>query len=309
MVSTIGVHASVGALFPPEELREALADAAATVEVVGASDELADCDALVTFHYDDAFLDAGLQWIHSVQSGVDRFPFDELEARGIRLTSSTGIHGDSVGETVVGYMLQFARGLHRHRDRERAREWRYPDWDETFTIDGESCCVVGLGTLGRGIARRADALGVDVVGVRRTPTPVEHVREIHTPDELAGAVADARFVAVATPLTERTRGLVGADELSAMREDAYLLNVSRGGVVDEAALLSALRNEELAGAALDVFETEPLPDDSPFWELPNVIVTPHASGANRAYHTRVAAIVRENVRRLESGEPLANGVV
>lgn len=310
MVDTIGVHASVGALFPPEEFRRALADAEAAIEILGADGaDLADCDALVTFHYDESFLDADLAWIHSVQSGVDRFPFDELEERGIRLTSSTGIHGDSVGETVVGYVLQFARGLHRHRDREREREWRYPDWDETFTIDGESCCVIGLGTLGQGIARRADALGVDVVGVRRTPTPVEHVRRVYTPDALSEAVADVRFVAVATPLTERTRGLVGADELAAMREDAYLLNVSRGGVVDEDALLDALEADELAGAALDVFETEPLPDDSPFWKLPNVIVTPHASGANRAYHERVAAIVRENVRRLESGEPLANQVV
>ena len=311
MVERIGVHASVGELFPPGRLRDALDDVGATVEVVGGEDgaDLDGCDVLVTLAYDESFLEADLRWIHSVQSGVDRFPFDELEARGIRLTSSTGIHGDSVGETVVGYVLQFARGLHRHRDRQHEREWRYPDWDETFTVDGESCCVLGLGTLGRGIARRADALGLDVVGVRRTPTPVEHVRAVYTPDRIEEAVSAARVVAVATPLTERTRGLVDADVLAAMREDAYLLNVSRGGVVDEAALLAALEGEELAGAALDVFETEPLPAESPFWAMPNVIVTPHASGANRSYHERVAAIVRENVGRLDAGEPLANGVV
>ena len=323
MALVVGLHRSVDALFPRDVLVESLGPLAedpasdspsndrplAAVRMVDSADDLEGCDALVTFTYDESFLSADLTWIHSVQAGVDRFPFDALEGRGVRLTNSTGIHGDSVGETVVGYMLEFARGLHRHRDRERKREWRYPAWDETFTIDGESLCVVGLGTLGRGIARRADALGVDVVGVRRTPTPVEHVRTVYVPDELEDAVADARFVAVATPLTDRTRGFVGADVLSAMREDAYLMNVSRGGVVDEDALLDALRNDELAGAALDVFETEPLPAESPFWELPEVIVTPHASGSNREYGPRVGAIVRENVRRLAADEPLANQVV
>lgn len=320
MALVVGIHRSVEELFPRTVLGEALGpsdgddaprseDAGTVVRMVDSASDLAECDALVTFAYDESFLTSGLSWIHSVQAGVDRFPFEELEERGIRLTNSTGIHGDSVGETVVGYMLQFARQLHRHRDREHRREWRYPEWDETFTVDGASLCVVGLGTLGRGIASRADALGVDVVGVRRTPTPVDHVETVYTPGEILDAVADARFVAVATPLTEETRGLVGAEVLSAMREDAYLLNVSRGGVVDEDALLDALRNERLAGAALDVFETEPLPDGSPFWEMPNVIVTPHASGSNREYGRRVGAIVRENVRRLAADEPLANQVV
>jgi len=319
MVLVLGVHRSVDELFPTGVLRDALhptgeddpayARALDDVRVVETPADLAECDALVTFEYEPSFLSADLAWIHSVQAGVDRFPFDELEARGISLTNSTGVHGDSVGEIVVGYMLSFARRLHRHRDRERTREWRYPDWDEAFTVDGESLCVVGLGTLGQGIARRADALGVDVVGVRRTPTPVEHVRTVYTPGRLELAVADARFVAVATPLTDATRGLVDADVLAAMREDAYLLNVSRGGVVDEDALLAALEAGKLAGAALDVFETEPLPDDSPFWSMEEVIVTPHAAGANREYYRRVAAIVRENVRRLAEGESLANRVV
>ncbi|WP_129114549.1 D-2-hydroxyacid dehydrogenase [Halegenticoccus tardaugens] len=319
MALTIGVHHSVDELFPPGVLRDALRPsseddpeyerALTTVRVVESPDELAECDALVTFAYDESFLASGLSWIHSIQAGVDRFPFDEFERRGIRLTNSTGIHGDGVGETVVGYMLQFARRLHRHRDREHRREWRYPEWDEAFTLSGESLCVVGLGTLGQGIATRADVLGVDVVGVRRTPTPVEHVRTVYTPDEIETAIADARFVAVATPLTEGTRGLIGADELAAMRDDAYLLNVSRGGVVDDAALLDALRNDELAGAALDVFETEPLPAGSSFWKMENVIVTSHAAAANREYCERVAALVRENVRRVGAGESLANQVL
>lgn len=324
MVFTLGIHESVELLFPPAVLRDALdpahgdsaddGDPAGEVEVsevrvVDSSGELEDCNALVTFAYEEAFLSAGLSWIHSVQAGVDRFPFDAFEERGIRLTNSTGIHGDAVGETVLGYMIGFARRLHRHRDRQRDGEWGHSAWDEPFTLSGESLCVVGLGTLGRGIAARADACGMDVVGVRRTPTPVDHVRTVYTPDEIGTAVADARFVAVATPLTEETRGLIGGGELAAMPEDAYLLNVSRGGVVDEAALLVELERDRLAGAALDVFETEPLPEDSPFWELDDVIVTPHAAAATRDYHRRIADIARENRRRMIADESLVNRVI
>ncbi|MFB6232657.1 MAG: D-2-hydroxyacid dehydrogenase [Haloarculaceae archaeon] len=313
----VGIHESVSELFPPAVLAdrlEAAADTSAESEeiptnVVTDESDLADCDGLVTFAYDEAFLDAGLRWIHSIQAGVDRFPFDALADRDIRLTNSTGIHGDAVGETVVGYMTAFARRLHRHRDRERDADWQYPAWDEAFTLSGERLCVVGLGTLGRGIAARADMLGMDVVGVRRTPTPVDHVETVYTPAELHTAIDGARFVAVATPLTDATHGLIGADEFAAMADYAYLLNVSRGGVVDEDALLDALRADGLAGAALDVFETEPLPEASPFWDREDVIVTPHAAAATHEYADRVAALVVENSRRLATGGSLVNQVV
>jgi D-2-hydroxyacid dehydrogenase (NADP+) len=304
---TVGVHASVDQVFPPSELCDRLTGDGADVRVV--EGDLAACDGLVTMAYDESFLGADLRWIHSIQAGVDRFPFDELEARGITLTNSTGIHGDAIGETVVGYALQFARRLHVYRDQQHRNEWAWPDWDAPFTLPGTELCVVGLGTLGQGIARRADAFGMDVVGVKRTPVPVEHVREVYTTDRLREAVGDARFVAVAVPLTDETERMIGAEELAAMREDAYLLNVSRGGVVDEDALLDALQAGDLAGAALDVSETEPLPADSAFWELENVIVTPHAAGATVNYVDRVADLVRENVRRVAAGKEYVNRVV
>ena len=313
----VGIHESVSELFPPEVIADKLdtADdtaaesAAIPTKVVTDESDLTDCEGLVTFAYDDAFLEAGLRWIHSIQAGVDRFPFDALADRDIWLTNSTGIHGDAVGETVVGYMTAFARRLHRHRDRERDADWHYPAWDQAFTLSGERLCVIGLGTLGRGIAARADMLGMDVVGVRRTPTPVDHVETVYTPGELHSAIDGARFVAVATPLTDATRGLIAADEVAAMADDAYLLNVSRGGVVDEDALLDALRADSLAGAALDVFETEPLPEESSFWDREDVIVTPHAAAATHEYADRVAALVVENSRRLAAGESLVNQVV
>ncbi|MBP1986804.1 D-2-hydroxyacid dehydrogenase [Halolamina salifodinae] len=308
MVRAIGIHDSVAALFPPTVLAERLTDIDATTRVVG-TDEVDDVDALVTFEYDEAFLDAGLDWIHSVQAGIDRFPLDKLEARGISLTNSTGTHGDSVGETVAGMMLSFARRLHQYRSQQERTKWAWAEWDAPFTLSGCSLCVVGLGTLGRGIAARADALGMHVTGVKRTPTPVDHVETVHPSSELHEAISDAKFVALAVPLTDETEGLIGAEELAAMRDDAVLVNVARGAVVDQPALVDALQTDSLAGAALDVFETEPLPEPSPLWEMDEVIVTPHAAAATRDYPDRMAALVRENVRRIDAGERLANHVV
>ena len=304
----LGVHGSVSAVFPPAQLRAALADIDPAVAVVD-TDGAADCDALVTFAHDEAFLAADLAWVHSVQAGVDRFPFDAFRERGVALTNSTGIHGDVVGETVAGYMLAFARGLHRYRSSQERGEWERLPWDRPFTLGGERLCVVGLGTLGRGIAARADALGMEVVGVKRTPTPVDHVEAVYPPGELREAVSGARFVALAVPLTAATRRLVGEAELDAMDEDAVLINVARGTVVDESALVAALRADELAGAALDVFEEEPLPPESPLWGMDEVIVTPHHAAATVDYYRRIATLVRENVRRFAAGEDLANRVV
>lgn len=309
MIARIGIHGSVAELFPPSLLADALGDLDVDVRVVETRAVLGDCDALVTFGYDPGFLEADLDWIHVVLAGVDHFPLAALRGRGVTVTNSTGIHGDSVGETVAGYMLSFARRLHVHRSNEPVRGWEYPDWDEAFTLHGESLCVVGLGTLGRGIAARADALGMRVSGVKRTPKPVDHVESVYAPAALHDAVRDARFVALAVPLTEATEALFGAPEFAAMREDAYLVNVARGGVVDQDALVAALDAGDLAGAALDVFAEEPLPEDSPLWDAPNVIVTPHAAGANREYYRRVERLVRENLRRLEADEALANRVV
>lgn len=308
MSFTLGIHGSVEAVFPPERLRDALSGLDVGVRIV-ASDDLAECDALVTFAYDEAFLSAGLGWIHSIQAGVDRFPFDRLAAESITLTNSTGIHGDTVGETVAGYMLSFARGLHRYRDRQSEAEWHREAWDRGFTLADSSVCVVGLGTLGRGITVRADALGMEVVGVRRTPTPVAGVDTVYPSRELETAVSEAKFVVLTVPLTDETEGLIGEAELAAMRSDAVLINVARGPVVKQAALVEALESGAIGGAALDVFETEPLPAASALWGMEDVIVTPHAAAATKAYYRRIAAIVEENVHRYADGDELTNEVV
>jgi D-2-hydroxyacid dehydrogenase (NADP+) len=304
----LGIHPTVSTVFPPAVLRDELDDVPIeTVIVEDTPDSIGACDAIVTFAHREAFLD--VDWIHSIQAGVDRFPQDRFETEGVVLTNSTGIHGDAIGETVASYVLAFARRLHEHVAHQQAHDWVQPDWDDGWTVAGERACVVGLGGLGRGIVDRLTGLGLDVTGVRRTPIPEPGVDRTYTPNDLESAVADARFVVLAVPLTDETERLVDGTILDAMDEDAYLVNVARGGVVDQNALIDALEAGSIAGAALDVFETEPLPESSPLWEMDEVIVSPHCGAFTRDYGSHVAAIVRENVRRVRDGGDHVNRVV
>jgi len=303
----LGVDGSVASVFPPERLVELLTGT--DVEVVNLDDSDAsidECRAVVTLEHRETFLD--LAWVHSIQAGVDRFPDDRFREAGVVLTNSTGIHGDAIGETVAAYVLALARRLHDHVASQQRREWSRPGWDEAWTVAGEQACVVGLGGIGRGVVDRLTGLGLDVVGVRNTPVPEPGVDRVLTPDRFDEAVADARFVVLAVPLTDETRGMVDADALAAMNEEAYLVNVARGGVVDQPALVEALQVGEIAGAALDVFETEPLPESSPLWGMDDVIVSPHYGGFTHEYSDHVATIVRENVERFAAGDELVNRV-
>jgi D-2-hydroxyacid dehydrogenase (NADP+) len=306
-VDTLGIDESVSILFPPAALADEL-DVSIPIEIVdGAADASVECQAAVTFSYHDAFDD--VEWVHSIQSGVDQFPHDRLRDAGVALTNSTGIHGDAIGETVAGYLLAFARRLPGVVSAQADAEWSPPAWDEAWTIRGEQACVVGLGTLGRGIVDRLTGLGVDVSGVRRTPTPEPGVEQVYTPSNLRSAVSDARFVIAAVPLTDTTKQSIDAEILEAMREDAYLVNVARGEVVDQDALVAALDDGEIAGAALDVFETEPLPASSPLWEKDEVIISPHCAGFTHRYHEHVGSIVAENITRIRAGDSLVNRVL
>lgn len=301
------VHDSVGTAFPPDRLVDELSDLDVPVEITADDTDFSPGDGVVTFGPAEGFL--GADWVHCIRAGYDEFDVDAYELAGTALTNSSGIHGTTVGEMVAGYMLSFARRLHVFRDAQAENEWRDLPYEEPFTLENERLCVVGLGTLGRGIAERADALGMDVVGVRRSEESVPGVREVYRPDELHEAIADARFVALATPLTPETEGLFGRDEFETMREDAYLVNVARGPIVDESALVDALDTGTVSGAALDVFEDEPLPEESPLWDHDEVIVTPHAGAQTSGYHRDIAALVRTNVQQVRNGGELVNRVV
>lgn len=205
-------------------------------------------------------------------------------------------------------MLSLARMLHIYRDHQNENHWYTPDYERPFTLENERLCVLGLGTIGKGIAQRADVLGMDVVGVRQSEKSVPAISTIYSPDELHEAIAKARFVAITLPHTSETNGLIGEQELKVMREDAYLINVARGPIVDEDMLISALENGEIAGAGLDVFEGEPLPEESPLWDFEDVIISPHKGSATNRYHLDIADLVKENVRRFQTDEELKNRV-
>lgn len=277
---------------PPTHLRDRLADLDCEVVVREATD-VNDCDAAVTVYHHDAFLGA-VDWVHTIRSGYDDFPLDEYEARGITLTNSTGIAGDLVAETALGLMLSQAKGLHRFRDHQRDGDWRRLAWDRPFELGAASACVVGLGAIGGSVATRASVLGMDVWGVDVRPVSSLGLQRVYDVQRIEDAVADARFVVLTTPLVESTRGLVDEAVLAAMREDAYLVNVSRGAIVDQDALVAALDTGEIAGAALDVFESEPLPRESPLWQREDVIVTPHAAAQSDNYGEKVADLVATN---------------
>lgn len=239
-----------------------------------------------------------MNWVHTIRSGYDDFPLEAYEDEGITLTNSTGIAGDLVAESALGHMLAQAKGLHRYRDRQRDADWERLPWQRPFELGVESVCVVGLDAIGASVATCAVTLGVDILGVDVRPVSVLGLDHVYDVSRIQLAIADARFVVLTTPLNESTRGLIGAEELVAMCEDACLVNVSRGEIVSQKALCAALDAGEIAGAALDVFESEPLPAASPLWEMDDVVVTPHAAAQSNNYGEKVADLVATNARCL-----------
>jgi phosphoglycerate dehydrogenase-like enzyme len=253
-----------------------------------------------------------LRWIHTGAAGVSSLLHPELIKRDIVLTNSAGIHAPPIAETVLGMMLHFARGLdHAVRAQQRA-EWR-PDAYESGEsgireLAGATVGIVGYGGIGREIARRARALDMHIAALRRTPAPGDSAEVITGDDALGQLLANSDIVVLCVPATEQTRGMIGRDELARMQSGAVLINVARGSIVDEAALVDALRGRHLRGAGLDVFATEPLPSDSPLWSLPNVLITPHVSATSPQFWEREGDLILENVRRYLAGRELRNVV-
>ncbi|GBQ29682.1 D-2-hydroxyacid dehydrogenase [Gluconacetobacter azotocaptans] len=254
-----------------------------------------------------------LKLVQSISAGVDHFPQKVLQDRNIPLCSARGVNARAVSEHVLSFILNISRRLFEARDDQKAGLWRTPVRDATNRVQeltGKRVLVVGLGSIGRRVAHLCQAFDMTVTGVRRTVVQeVEDGIHIVASDRLHEAVAEADFVVLSCPLTPETHGLVDAAFLSSMRRDAYLINVSRGKVVDEAALLDALDKGTIAGAALDTFVDEPLPEGSTFWSRENVIVTPHNAGDSQFYARNVVDILLDNITNMENGTPLRNRVV
>jgi D-2-hydroxyacid dehydrogenase (NADP+) len=231
----------------------------------------------------------------------------------IPVTNAAEVHGDNVAEHVMALMLSASRRLDRARDLQRAGTWSMDEmWNarpRPRQLRGARVLVVGMGAIGSRVAEYCAAMGMHVVGVRQDASkPVPGVERIVSFERVDGLLAESDFVVLAVPTTPQTTRMMNAERLGRMKEGSWLINVGRGALVDEEALLEALGNGRPAGAALDVVEREPLPKDSPLWHAENVIVTPHQAGFHEAVWEEHYTIFSDNLRRLLAGEPLRNPV-
>lgn len=247
-----------------------------------------------------------LRWVHTASAGVDNVLTPEVAASEVVVTNSRGVFDGAIAEYVLGLVLAFAKDLPGTWERQRRRDWEHRD---TERVAGTAAVVVGVGPIGRAIGRLLRGLGMRVRGVGRSARDDDpDFGDVASPADLPRLLPEADYVVLAAPLTDETRGLVGAAELRAMRPTARLINVGRGELVDEAALVAVLEAGGIGGAALDVFEREPLPASSPLWALPGVIVSPHMSADAVGWREQLADLFLDNLRRWCAGRPLRNVV-
>lgn len=271
--------------------------------------QAAEVDIATGWSLPPALLENGrrLTWVHAFNAGVDGFVgLPGIRDRRIVLTRTVGAHV-ALPDHVMALVLAFARRLHvdiRHQIEHK--------WDRQSGIGedvaGKVLGILGLGQIGKLLAARATAFGMRVIGTKRTAEPVPHVDLVLPPDRTEDLLREADYVVALLPLTPETRGRMGEREFRSMKPTGVFINVSRGPIVQEAALIRALREGWIAGAGLDVFEVEPLPADNPLYDFPQVIITPHVSGITPQFLERIATIFAQNLRRYANGEPLANVV-
>lgn len=235
-----------------------------------------------------------LEWIHFLSAGVDRIwdmPFDKTR---YALSKSTGVHADTISEYVIGAILYSLKGFGIFERQQRRREWRRLHLDECA---GKTLSIIGLGTIGQRLAELAKAHGLRVIGTVKTPRDLPNVDAVYSSEDLHQVLREGDFVVILAPLTPETRGLIDARAFAAMKPTAWFINVARGEIVEESALVTALRDGRIAGAVLDVFENEPLPGSSPLWMLENVLITPHVAGTTQHYMDRALNVFCANYRR------------
>ncbi len=236
--------------------------------------------------------------------------FPELVKSDVILTNAHEVHGSVVAEHVIALIFALAKKIPQAARLQQKRTWGqdaiWSHGPHPREVAGATLGLIGLGSIGGNVTRMASALGMRVIAVREHPEKdkPEGLSEVYPPPQLNSLLSQSDYVVMAAPLTEATLGLINADRLGAMRRDAYLINVGRGPQVDERALAEALRNRRIAGAALDVFEQEPLPGESPLWELENLLITPHTAGLTEKLWQRHYALFSENLRRYLAREPL-----
>lgn len=300
-----------------ERLSEGLADLTVveTDSSDATSEALADAEILVTNPtlWSDAFLDQLERgdWVQATSIGYAAFPVEEFTERGIEFSNAETLHDSVVSEHAFALALGLSRGVKTSTDRQRAREWDRSVGDGLWHWEGQQMTIFGLGNIGNSIARRARAFGFEVVGIKRTPAVYSGAlpdHRVRSNDELLDVLPNTDLLMVAAPLNEGTHHAIDEEALAALPDTAVVVNVGRGAVIDQAALVYALETGALAGAGLDVFEDEPLPSDSPLWNRDDVIITPHVGGRSRDFTERFGRLFRDNYRRWTNGRDLVNRI-
>lgn len=249
---------------------------------------------------------AGLRWVQGPGAGIDHPMWQTLLDRGVRLTNASGIHADPIAQYIFTYVLFWERNVARHLEQQAAREWEII---RSGDLEGKTLGIVGYGGIGRAAARVAKAFGMRTVGSRRSPVEGDPLLDRYVaPETLDELFRDSHYVLLCMPYSDETRGMIGRDALAAMRQDAVLINVARGGVVDEPALVRALEAGQIRGASLDVTVEEPLPQDSKLWTLPNCVLTPHDAGYSPLGDERLGRLFLRNLAHFVAGERMENEV-
>ncbi|BBB92353.1 MAG TPA: D-2-hydroxyacid dehydrogenase [Methylomusa anaerophila] len=292
----------------------AITDVEPNIQVIisntaNAAQYIKDTDILVTWGGADTqplYLQARrLKWIHALSAGVENLLFPEIQKSDIILTNSKGIHGIPVSEHVLAMILSFTRGLNLSARYQTEQKWQRAPLDEIFE---KTIGIIGLGSIGREIAKKSKALGMHVLAYKQQVTTELFVDKLYPADNqnLRDMLSRSDFVVVALPLTEATKELICLEHFQCMKPSAYFFNIARGSIVKEADLILALEQKIIQGAGLDVFEKEPLPDTSPLWNMPNVIITPHIAALSPAYLDRALKLFVDNLTRFTQGRDMLN---
>jgi phosphoglycerate dehydrogenase-like enzyme len=248
-----------------------------------------------------------LRWVQTLSAGIDKLPLEAFIKRNIIVTNGKGVHTVQMSEFTLGVMLQWVRNTNKFLKHQQVKKWEPKlALDELY---GKTVGILGAGAIGEAVARKCQAFDMRVMGFNRSGATQPHFHEILSGDNgLTTLLQKSDFVVLLLPSTTKTYHLIKREHLQQMKSSAFLINIARGDVIDEEALIEALQNGTISGAALDVFEQEPLPETSPFWTMDNVILTPHISGATDHYIERAAPIFYHNMKQYIAGQPLMNVV-
>ncbi|MER7861978.1 D-2-hydroxyacid dehydrogenase [Amycolatopsis japonica] len=297
----------------PPDMRAIEAEAVVRyTDAAGLADALSGADAFFVYDFLSTAVPGAwhaadrLRWLHIASAGVDPVLFPGLQESDVVLTNSRGVFDGAIAEYVLGVVLAFAKDFARSWDLQKQRQWKHR---ESERISGRRVLVVGTGPIGRSIARMLRAAGMSVAGVGRRPREGDpDFGDVYASSELSRHLPGADYVVAVAPLTEQTKGMFDAEAFAAMKPSSRFVNVGRGELVVTSDLIAALRDGSLGGAALDVFDTEPLPVDSPLWTMENVLISPHMSGDFVGWRNTLVEVFADNFRRWRAGEPLRNVV-